>query len=296
MVQLKTTFAIVFAFGLLIALGALVGTPGKLQRQFMLSFPSGKYSHSISPTQLEEFQMMNINSTERTHHSLQIREHETLPREFDCSISWVRIPKTATTSIYKLFMGPLEPSQAFASTKVNLNTCLSGPGGCEDFWNGKENSNVTSLRKRTVDAPPYGIKFSQTNENPKNATNAQYFVSDRCFPSSGRMPCIEYNRRTSSMNYGPAPDRQNKRKEKESKLMPLQLRKNSKDQVVSGDNIVFNIHHNMRGHVGLDVSLFSWLMPSRTMVFSAFCDPVERLISSFHYGISYGANRPGQVS
>jgi len=297
MVQLKTTFANVLTFGLLIALVALVGTQEKLKRQNMkLYFPSRKHSHSTSPTRLDEIQMMNINSTERTYHPLQIKEHENLRREFDCSISWVRIPKTATTSIYKLFMGPLESSQAFATTKVNLNTCLTGPGGCDDFWNGNGNSDVTSTWKRTVDAPPYGIKFSQTNNaNPKNATTAQYFVSDRCLPSSGQMSCIEYNRQTGSMNYGPAPDRQNKRKEKEPKLIPLQLHRNSKDQVVSENNIVFNIHPNMRGHVGLDVSLFGWLMPSYTMVFSAFRDPVERLISSFHYGISYGANRPGQV-
>ena len=32
------------------------------------------------------------------------------------------------------------------------------------------------------------------------------------------------------------------------------------------------------------------------MVFSTFRDPVERLLSSFHFGITFGTARPGQIT
>ena len=41
--------------------------------------------------------------------------------------------------------------------------------------------------------------------------------------------------------------------------------------------------------------MFGWLYPHRPMVCATFREPVERLLSSFHYGIRYGAGLPGNV-
>lgn len=37
-------------------------------------------------------------------------------------------------------------------------------------------------------------------------------------------------------------------------------------------------------------------MPPNPLIFAVFRNPFQRLISSFHYGISFGANRPGEVA
>ena len=37
-------------------------------------------------------------------------------------------------------------------------------------------------------------------------------------------------------------------------------------------------------------------MPPNPLIFAVFRNPFQRLISSFHYGISFGANRPGKVA
>ncbi len=298
MVRFKITFTTVVIFALLSLLAVVIVPSRKIEAindLISVSFSLANYSLPIPPSERNEFHDIVKNLTETKIHPLQSNAVKPL-RIFDCSVSWVRIPKTATTSIYKLFMGPLESSQAFATTKMNSNTCLTGPGGCEAFWNEEKSSNITSLGAQLIHAPPYGIEVTKKVAKPKNATSIQSLVSDRCFPLSGSMPCIEYNEKNGSMNYGPSSDHQKKGKKGDTKLMNLKLHINSNYHIVSGENIVFNIHPNMQDHVGLDVSLFSWLMPSKTMVFSAFRDPVERLISSFHYGIFYGANRPGQVS
>eukprot|EP00571_Detonula_confervacea_P006871 CAMPEP_0172318844 /NCGR_PEP_ID=MMETSP1058-20130122/36007_1 /TAXON_ID=83371 /ORGANISM="Detonula confervacea, Strain CCMP 353" /LENGTH=272 /DNA_ID=CAMNT_0013033759 /DNA_START=722 /DNA_END=1540 /DNA_ORIENTATION=- len=66
-------------------------------------------------------------------------------------------------------------------------------------------------------------------------------------------------------------------------------------RVWSNKNETFFITPIITSHVGLDTSLYGWLLPPNPMVFSVFRNPFERLLSSFHYGIRLGANRPGQV-
>jgi hypothetical protein len=64
---------------------------------------------------------------------------------------------------------------------------------------------------------------------------------------------------------------------------------------MSNKNGTYFIHPSITSHVGLDTSIFGWLLPRNPIIFSMFRDPLERLLSSFHHGIRYGANRPGSV-
>jgi len=52
---------------------------------------------------------------------------------------------------------------------------------------------------------------------------------------------------------------------------------------------------SVNAHVGLHTSLINNVLPPKPMVFSAFREPKERLLSSFHHGIVYGAGKPGHV-
>lgn len=77
-------------------------------------------------------------------------------KSFDCSVNWVRIPKTASTTIYDRFFLPLEQSQSkllFSTTYLTENTCITGPGGCSAFWYESGGGSVT----RNNNTPHFGI-------------------------------------------------------------------------------------------------------------------------------------------
>ena len=53
----------------------------------------------------------------------------------------------------------------------------------------------------------------------------------------------------------------------------------------------FDLYPSLHTHVAIDTSLFGWVLPQTPMVFSTFRDPVDRLLSSFHYGIQFGGGK-----
>lgn len=106
-------------------------------------------------------------------------------------------------------------------------------------------------------------------------------------PGSPKMMCQEYDSRTMTMNFGP-----HRRPPKPPKPGGPPSSTRSKPSQLQ---VHFDFGPMTATHVGLDPSLFGWVMPKHPMVFSTFRDPVERLLSSFHYGIQFGGGRPGEV-
>lgn len=104
--------------------------------------------------------------------------------------------------------------------------------------------------------------------------------------------CQEYDSTSKVFNFGPM-----------SKMMWLTKKRlgiapgNISEAVVTRaiPNGYF-INPAVTGHSGLDISLYGWPLPKNALTFSVFRDPLQRLVSSFHYGITFGAGRPGQVT
>ncbi|KAL3817655.1 hypothetical protein ACHAXA_002000 [Cyclostephanos tholiformis] len=207
---------------------------------------------------------------------------------YDCSVYWLRMPKTASTSVTHAFVRPLMSVPGLLTNLMNApNTCILGPGGCRHSWGEGRNRSSTSTTTRSIDHPP----------TP---------TPDRCLPRTmgrGMGPptsCYEYDSRTSVLDYGPDG--------------PYRGSKGRKGRGIGGDahgkgasrgadrrrprrHVV--VHHAygpaLNTHVGLDTSLLGWILPHRPMVYATFREPVERLLSSFHYGIKYGGGLPGTV-
>ena len=205
-------------------------------------------------------------------------------RHFDCAISWLRLPKTASTSIAQSFISPLHRAGAFTNTEVGPNTCIEGVGGCARFWKGMTWNNDFVRKKGFTQHHNTSARRSFVVPGYIGSNNS----SQRCFPMTGtgapKTLCQEYDYRTSTMNFGPH-RRPTKPQQpgKPVKPKPTKVQAN------------FDFGPMTATHVGLDPSLFGWVMPSNPMVFSTFRSPVERLLSSFHYGIQFGGGRPGQV-
>ena len=122
----------------------------------------------------------------------------------------------------------------------------------------------------------------------------------RCFPREGvEWYCYEYDGRMKTMNFGPPSKMQKKLRNgigiKLEEAKPSPHVEKTISIAMSNENITYFIHPSVESHVGLDTSMFGWLLPHNPIIFSMFCDPLERLLSSFHHGIRYGANRPGSV-
>ena len=120
-------------------------------------------------------------------------------------------------------------------------------------------------------APPYGRK--------RTASENQSKYNQRCFPSAANSEirretyCQEYDEKTSTMNFGPNRPQNPKRK---NVKLPSKVQAH------------FDAGAKITTHVGLDPSLFGWVLPPNPMVFSTFRDPLERIFSAFHYGIQFG--------
>ncbi|KAK1735946.1 hypothetical protein QTG54_013393 [Skeletonema marinoi] len=190
---------------------------------------------------------------------------------YDCSIVWVRIPKTASTTIYESFMRPL--ATWFMNTHIGPNTCISQPGGCSLHWN-------TSL--------------GGTNESTDNFETA-------CMGAS-QGACFEFDNTTRTTNFGPPSEI--------SEILRKRLlligqgkedlrRQFDEDEMfvrrVADDRKVGVFSPSVNDHVGLHTSLINSVLPPKPLIFCAFREPKERLLSSFHHGIIYGADKPGQV-
>ena len=218
--------------------------------------------------------MTNKNATISNNHSSSSSYHT---KSYNCSIVWVRIPKTASSTIYKQFMTPL--STWFVNTYIGPQTCVSNPGGCLLHW------NVTSTSTN------YNSSNISSNSNKINATDE--YADPAC------EECFEYNNVTRTINYGPI-EKLSTFLQKHHLTSELWVRKqiDSKNakfllRTVEENNGVYS--PSIYAHVGLQTSLFNSILPSNPLVFSAFRDPTERFFSSFHYGIMYGAAKSGHV-
>ena len=194
----------------------------------------------------------------------------------DCSIVWVRVPKTASTTIYKSFMEPL--ATWFQNTHIGPNTCISGPGGCSLHWN---------------------ITRNETTYLHNNESNVTYETA--CIGAAGG-ECFEYDNVTRTTNFGPSSEIRHILKKQ---LLKKGLGKASlKSQFDNGDKYITRVYDEANGvfspsvnaHVAFDTSLLNNFLPPKPMIFAAFREPKERLLSSFHDCIRYGAGKPGQMT
>eukprot|EP00956_Cyclotella_meneghiniana_P017018 scaffold27460_cov56-Cyclotella_meneghiniana.AAC.3 len=241
--------------------------------------------------------------------------------QFDCAIFWLRMPKTASTTIAQTFIRPLYREGNFTNVDLGPNSCVTHVGGCAGYW-----KNQTKMKRRKVPgnriggggsntplfgrgthhqqhhrrlgevkinsngdermyySPPFGKKISSIPTDYINRLQSSSTSDHRCFPSQEneqmkrQLFCHEYNSVTSTIHYG-------------TRVQP-HGKKNSLPTKVTAQ---FNAGQRITTHVGLDPSLFGWVMPHKPMVFSTFRDPLERIFSSFHYGIQFGGGRPGSV-
>ena len=192
-----------------------------------------------------------------------------LPEKYDCSINWLRLPKTASSSIFKVFMSPLtEEQDLFQNTEVGPNACVTHVGGCAKL------SHVWDASEISGEVPPFGVELG-SKEYSLNMTNP------RCFPKEDgdKLYCSEYDNRSKTITFG-----------------PHGMRTSKAPRLPYSRKIKWSSHPALQTHVGLDPSLFGWILPRRPLVFSTFREPVARLLSSAQYGIKFGAARPGQVT
>ena len=195
---------------------------------------------------------------------------------YDCSVYWLRMPKTASTSVTRAFIRPMmSVPDLFTNVMNGPNTCVLGRGGCRSSW-GEEGGGG-------------GEEGEGKEQRP---------TPPRCLPKKGggkqgpTTHCYEFDTRTSALDFGPDGPRRRRRGR-------------TKGEGAGGsrrDDRVRSVHRQgasgpaLNTHVGLDASLFGWILPDRPMVFSTFRDPVGRLLSSFHYGVTYGGGLPGEVA
>ena len=234
-------------------------------------------------------------------------------QHFDCAINWIRIPKTASTSIYNAFMSPLLTSNLFTTTYLGSNTCVMGPGDCSVSWKqaasikGTESkkrkeanaTKLTPLQNVSVDSnvPPYfgiGPFADQSLSFIANRTTDL----GRCFSTKkGKQVafCIEYNNATNTMNFGPPSNIDGTMMKRQLAVDKMEEQEESITRTLSNKHGAFHISPTPGAHVGLDVSIYGWLLPPNPMVFSVFRDPIQRLFSAFHYGIKINAGRPGTI-
>ena len=186
--------------------------------------------------------MNNNNVTTSNNHSSS--SYHT--KSYNCSIVWVRIPKTASSTIYKQFMTPL--STWFVNTYIGPQTCVSNPGGCLLHW------NATTL----------STPINYNSSNSSNKINGDEYADLAC------EECFEYNNATKTINYGPidklSPFLQKHhlqtelwvRKKIDSKNAKFLLRTVEENQGVYSPSIY--------AHVGLHTSLFNSILPSNPLV------------------------------
>ncbi|KAL3795554.1 hypothetical protein HJC23_009267 [Cyclotella cryptica] len=236
-------------------------------------------SYPIVRTKLATSENVSLSVT--SHH---VAKPLAPPKDFDCAIFWLRMPKTASTTIAQTFIRPLFRQGNFTNIEIGPNSCITGVGGCALIWRQMmvrrrtgQNEIMSEIRKSV--APPFGRK----SITPKQQSS----YNQRCFPSEENLRtnrltfCQEYDSNTSTLNFGPQrlQDGPNRKKTK----LPSRVQAH------------FDSGPRITTHVGIDPSLFGWILPPNPMVFSTFRDPVERLFSSFHYGIQFGGGRPGSV-
>ena len=210
-----------------------------------------------------------------------------LPNSYQCALVWLRLPKTASTTVIRRFINPLVNSARLNLAEMGPNTCLTHVGGCTRFWKGWS-TNTSQWEGIDVQpfAPPYGLPSYDGGK-----VGDDMITNQRCFPDSNedkkvRFYCWEFDRNHSTIFYGPH-RKGKKRKTRNGKTKKV-LMVGRNDTFTTAE---FDLYPSLHSHVAIDTSLFGWVLPQTPMVFSTFRDPVDRLISSFHYGIQYGGGK-----
>ena len=204
-----------------------------------------------------------------------------LPDSYECALVWLRLPKTASTTVIRRFVSPLAATANFHLAEMSPNTCVTHIGGCTDLWQGWETnkSQWEGIDDHAI-APPYGVSY-----NGRSNGNNQ-----RCFPDAsvkGKLSCWEFDSNHSTLFYGPNPYNRRQKRRKKKNGIPIIPKKGNNTFTTAK----FNLYPNLHTHVAIDTSLFGWLLPQTPMVFSTFRDPVDRLLSSFHFGIQFGGGK-----
>lgn len=166
----------------------------------------------------------------------------------------------------------------FSNTEQDPNTCIEGVGGCAPFW------KAEGWRKKSSWSPDhtpfYGVAPAHDRRLPRPKRHHR-----RCFPREddiGELYCHEYEPRTATLNFGPH---------------RVKYFANSDVKRVATSKHLgrYRSGPELKTHVGLDPSLFGWVLPPRPLVFSTFRAPLARLLSGFGYGYTLGTGRPGEV-
>lgn len=251
-------------------------------------------SISSNPRDHDEMKSSNNNVTD-LQQQLQLQLPHTA--SYQCALVWLRLPKTASTSIVKRFVDPFVKAAGFTNTDIGPNTCITHLSGCAELWNGWGNKTAhqrmdAAFRDNSF-APPYGIPYNELQVY--GANNHRCISSDKV---ERKIYCWEYDRANDTIHYGPHRKNETKKKKRRRKkgsvaeAAAATLKNESLPEFVTSK---FDVHPSLRTHVAIDTSLFGWILPSHPIVFSTFRDPAERLISSFHYGIQFGGDVPGRV-
>lgn len=268
---------------------------------------------SVDSTNSVEAAAATVNLHNEVKHLPQPQQRSV--NDFDCAIFWLRMPKTASTTIAQTFIRPLFREGNFTSVDLGPNSCITHVGGCAPFWNKQtspnrgENANAQRMMQqrkaegmhalhsaRNSYVPPFGRKVAMSKQ--------QSGIHQRCFPSEenqkigrGTM-CHEYDPTTSTMNFGKRPPQGNNKKKRLPSIVQGQFNAGPRITTREFRFVVFfsnsavilitRLFICILTDVGLDPSLFGWILPPKPMVFSTFRDPLERIFSSFHYGIQFG--------
>ncbi|KAL7473015.1 hypothetical protein ACHAXS_013404 [Conticribra weissflogii] len=159
-----------------------------------------------------------------------------------------------------------------------------------DTENGNRTQQLQHNNLKSFDNDNNNFNFNFNRYNPQT-------LPQRCFPQSPgpTLHCYEYDPRTSTMNFGPHRRNPKQMQQRLQRMKNPNLPLKYIPPVPSLQTANYDYSPSLKTHVGLDPTLFGWILPENPMVFSTFRDPIERLLSSFHYGIQFGGGRPGEV-
>ncbi len=228
-----------------------------------------------------QFQYLEQLSEIYDEYSLSSLEQLQLPNSYQCALVWLRLPKTASTTVIRRFVSPLVASAKLQLAEMGPNTCVTHVGGCTDLWKGWETNKTQweGIDDRAI-APPYGL----SSENGWGDGNNQ-----RCFPDAsvkGKLYCWEFDSHHSTLFYGPHHYSRKKQRKRKNGIPRIPMKGNDTFTTAK-----FNLYPNLHTHVAIDTSLFGWVLPQTPLVFSTFRDPIDRLLSSFHFGIQFGGGK-----
>lgn len=153
--------------------------------------------------------------------------------------------------VVRRFMTPFVRAANFTNTEFRPNTCITDAGGCADIWHQQKQQAANNINEEN------SIDTAPLHDGISSHIDSGSNSQRSC------LPCWEYDRSLSTLTkFG------------------------NVTRVAR-----FDAHPNLHTHVALDPSLFGWLLPTSPMVFSTFRDPVDRLLSSFHFGMRLGGDR-----